>query len=106
MPVDGDAIMGPDALRFGLRVFQRDPPLGEWLQLQLGAQVMIPSHQLEYRTIHLGMVLCLSSDGPWAAQSFPRLWLRSLLIDKLSAKSFDFARHENPDSWSDLLTPC
>jgi hypothetical protein len=27
------------------------------------------------------MVLCLSSDGPWAAQSFPRLWLRSLLID-------------------------
>eukprot|EP01047_Picozoa_sp_COSAG01_P024223 COSAG01_NODE_1491_length_10131_cov_5.872508_3_plen_59_part_00 len=27
------------------------------------------------------MVLCLSSDGPWAAQSFPRLWFRSLLID-------------------------
>jgi hypothetical protein len=23
---------------------------------------------------------------------------------KLNAKTFDFARHENPDSWSDLLT--
>eukprot|EP01047_Picozoa_sp_COSAG01_P039089 COSAG01_NODE_3211_length_6414_cov_7.800475_5_plen_142_part_00 len=28
-----------------------------------------------------------------------RLW-----CDKLTAKLFDFARHENPDSWSDLLT--
>jgi hypothetical protein len=40
MPVDGDAIMGPDALRFGSRVFQRDPPLAEWILFQLGEQVM------------------------------------------------------------------
>jgi hypothetical protein len=36
--VDGDAIMGADALRFGQRVFHRDPPLAEWDML--GWQVM------------------------------------------------------------------
>jgi hypothetical protein len=67
---------------------------------QLGERWLRPAYRLSASTI--GSVP--EFGWAWAAQSFPRLWLRSLLIDKLSAKSFDFARHENPDSWSDLLT--
>jgi hypothetical protein len=50
--------------------------------------------------IQIALLFVLTSRQGLRPESCNR---SSVSVYKLTAKLFDFARHENPDSWSDLL---